>query len=232
MVAIVSNEFNEEQTQRFINLTTKKISKSPLAQKEAVAVIKNNVEDKNIQRFIELRAKDENGNSLLSRPLTNSEACLVCNNDLDNEQAQTYITLSTTDFYYDRLAFVKDKEKVKRFIELTSKNQNGEPPLSRELTIEEAVKIVGNNFDNEQAQRVINLVDNPDEKYSRTLDFKEAEIIIKAGLDGFQVQKFIDLKDDIYQRDGEKSYRRSLNDKNIAKVIKENTVWKLNEELR
>lgn len=222
MVAIVSNEFNEEQTQRFINLTTKKISKSPLAQKEAVAVIKNNVEDKNIQRFIELRAKDENGNSLLSRPLTNSEACLVCNNDLDNEQAQTYITLSTTDFYYDRLAFVKDKEKVKRFIELTSKNQNGEPPLSRELTIEEAVKIVGNNFDNEQAQRVINLVDNPDEKYSRTLDFKEAEIIIKAGLDGFQVQKFIDLKDDIYQRDGEKSYRRSLNDKNIAKVIKEN----------
>ena len=222
IVAVVSNEFNEEQTQRFVYLTTKTTSKSPLAQKEAVAVIKNNVEDRNIQRFIELRAKDENGNSLLSRPLTNSEACIICNNDLDNEQAQTYITLCTTDFYYDRLAFVKDKEKVKRFIELTSKNQNGEPPLSRDLSIEEAVKIVGNNFDNEQAQRIINLIDNQEEKYSRTLEFKEAEIIIKTGLDDFQVQKFIDLKNDINKRDGEKSYRRSLNDKNIAKIIKEN----------
>ncbi|MBQ4078995.1 hypothetical protein IJD15_07440 [bacterium] len=221
MVAIVSNEFDDEQTKRFIYISGDNVPATrKLSSKEAVAVIKNKVDNAKIQRFIDLKTVDEAGNSLLSRPLTNSEACLICNEDFDDIQAQTYIRLNELSFYFRKIEFIKDKNNVKRFIELTKVDEQGQGLLSRVPTDEEAVMLTIEGFDNIQSQRIIDLLDNK-LNFSRALTYNESKAIVKGELEEKDVQTFIDTKSYLEDRNSKRQYDRVPSDKGIVLAVKQ-----------
>ena len=221
MIAIVSNEFDDEQTKRFIYISGDNFPASrKLTQKEAVAVIKNKVDNAKIQRFIDLKDTDDEGNSLLSRPLTNSEACLACNENFNDVQAQTYIRLKEVGSFFRQIDFVNDKFNVQRFIELTSVDENGKTLLSRTPTDEEAVFLTMDKFDNKQAQRVIDLIDNK-LNLSRSLTYDEAQASVKSELSEDNIQEFINTKNHLLQRNEKRPHNRILSDNGIILAVKQ-----------
>lgn len=226
MLAIALNEFDEEQTQKFILITGKNIPASRhLSLKEGVSILKNDVDNSKLQRFIDLRDTNKDGIPLLSRQLTPSEACYVCNEDFDNMQAEAFIRLQNIQYNFKLTEFLKDKQNVERFNELTTTNEDGKSLLSRPLNDIEAIQVTMAKFDNEQVQRIIDLTENK-LNHSRKLDFDEAQITIKNGLDDEQVQKFIDTKKHVYdlveETQNQKRYYKPLNDNNIALTVKNN----------
>ena len=221
MVAIVSNDFDDERTKRFVYISGDNVPATrKLSQKEAVAVIKNNVSNTQIQRFIDLKTVDEDGNSLLSRPLTNSEACLMCNKNFDDVQVQTYIRLNELSFYFRKLEFLEDKSNVKRFIELTKVDEQGRGLLSRIPTDEEAVMLTMDGFNNIQSQKIIDLIDNKP-NLSRALTYNEAEAIVKGELEEKDVQTFIDTKSYLENRNSKRHFDRVPSDRGIALTVKQ-----------
>ena len=224
MLAIALNEFDKEQTQKFILITGKNVPASRhLSLKEGISVVKNGVENSKLQRFIDLRDTNQEEKSLLSRPLTPSEACYVCNEDFDNMQAEAFIRLQNIQYNFKLTEFIKNKQNVERFNELTTTNGDGESLLSRPLTDIEAIQVTISKFDNNQAQRIIDLTENT-LNHTRKLNFDEAQITVKNGLDDEQVQRFIDTKKHIYdlveEEQNKKRYYKPLNDNNIALTIK------------
>jgi len=225
MLAIVSNGFDSEQTQRFIDLTDNKFNVSrKLSQKEASAFVKNNLDSSHIQRFIDLRDTDEDGNSLLSRPLTYSEACFVCQNDFDNDQAETFIQINKLYFLFDRNKFLNNKQTVSRFLMMTQGNKNHASVLSESLSPEEAVKTIINKFDDKQTQQVIDLTRNRNGIHTRPLSYDEAEIVIKNHFDDNQIQSFIDTKNYLQNKRNNQlpESKIKLSDNSIVLTVKEN----------
>ncbi len=225
MIAIVANGFDSEQTQKFIDLTDNKFNASrKLTQKEAASFVKNNLDSSHIQRFIDLRDTDEEGNSLLSRPLTYSEACFVCQNDFDNEQAETFIHINKLYFLFNRQEFLNDKKTVSRFLMMTQTGKNQNPFLSEPLTPEEAVKTIINQFNDKQAQQVIDLTRNRNGIYTRPLSYDEAETVIKNNFNDSQVQSFIDTKNYLQNKRTNQlpESKIKLSDSSIVLIVKEN----------